>query len=795
MSLIDAIDQQNEAEVLKILEEHPGEVSIRDDEGNTYLNYAAEKSSLEIFKKLYELDTTVLDDPNKKGVTPLINSIMSGNLNISKFLAENGANVHQLDNDGHNLIHWATVCGQIESLKWAIDKKVDINLKDYTQEGCAVHYATVMDDISPEVSQAILLILLRHGAMPNSKDVDNRTPILWCASNGNVDAIEVLASSGGDLLIKDRDSLGVLHCAASHGYHEIIDVVMNRIPRTMVDDQDSAGHTALVYAVTYGHYESALKLLQYGADPNHQDQRLRTAAHSAAAKGQMRMLKLLRQYNASFDIQNYRGDMPFHEAVQSGSKDVVEWLLAMDSSVLDAPNHNGRTGLHLAAAAGNLELVILLCSKKCFVDPLISIEKNVYTPLDLAKEQNHELVVDYLTKMFSAKSSAEFSPEYIQKWKVSFEEMVAKAKLERDQRIKEAKNKPRRPSTSNGIIEKVEKKKEDVGVNTSNRTSRSAGVSKSTSVTNLEPEETMQKVQIETIQSAPSPQESDEESDGEKDPNLDIEEEFENLPPLSDDSPLLSAATSIDESDPEYLDEKMREKLDIPVAKTSISKSKKKKKEVRIVPDSTDHLTENKKEVMRVRREPEIGNDGGDVDIYEETEDDPNLSSKSPALATSKYIHERAIFQELTHLKRMQIQYGKVQERILVRSLVSNFCKMHNLDVKNFKFQTFYAWEKFLYDALSEQLKIIYLEERERLAETNMDSKYGANVKLSKFDSRVRQSLPNNDKIRDMQRIYSNSTISTKSSTYRKKLHKNQQQQNQPDSSKRCDCFQRHILL
>ncbi|PIO56251.1 hypothetical protein TELCIR_22350, partial [Teladorsagia circumcincta] len=65
--------------------------------------------------------------------------------------------------------------------------------------------------------------------------------------------------------------------------------------------------------------------------------------------------------------------------------------------------------------------------------------------------------------------------------------------------------------------------------------------------------------------------------------------------------------------------------------------------------------------------------------------------------ASKRYIHEKSIFQELTHLKRMQIQYGKVQERILVRSLVGNFCKMHGLDPVHFKFQTFYAWEKFLY--------------------------------------------------------------------------------------------------
>lgn len=226
-----------------------------------------------------------------------------------------------------------------------------------------------------EVGQAVLITLLRHGADANCMDTDNRTPMHWCAANGNLEAMSALYNSGGDLNIKDKDQLSVLHCAASHGYHEMIEFCIEKVSKAMIDESDRAGHTALFYAVSFGHYESAKILLEHGANPNHQDQRLRTAAHSAASRGQMRMLKLLRQYNASFDIQNYRGDSPFHEAVQSGSKDVVEWLLSLDKEGVNIPNHNGRTALHLAAAAGKIEIVILLCMVgECNVNPLMRFQ-------------------------------------------------------------------------------------------------------------------------------------------------------------------------------------------------------------------------------------------------------------------------------------------------------------------------------------------------------------------------------------------------------------------------------------
>lgn len=74
-----------------------------------------------------------------------------------------------------------------------------------------------------------------------------------------------------------------------------------------------------------------------------------------------------------------------------------------------------------------------------------------------------------------------------------------------------------------------------------------------------------------------------------------------------------------------------------------------------------------------------------------------HLSSAVAGAAERRYVHEKSIFEELTHLKKMQIQYGKVQEKVLVRSLINNFCKMHGLNPAHFRYSTFYEWEKFLY--------------------------------------------------------------------------------------------------
>ncbi|PIO63003.1 ankyrin repeat protein, partial [Teladorsagia circumcincta] len=273
----------------------------------------------------------------------------------------------------------------------------EVSVRD-PEDRVALHYAAETMDL--EMFQRIL---------------ERDLTLLDC----NLEAMHSLKQAGGNLEAVDRDRLGVLHCAASHGYHETIDFFMEAAPHTPVDQRDRAGHSALFYAVTYGHYEAAKHLLDHGASPNHQDNRLRTPSHCAAAKGQMRMLKLLKQYNASFEIQNYRGDLPVHEAVQSRSKDVVEWLLALQPSSINAASHEGRTCLHLAAAQGNLEMVVLLCTKGCFVDPLML----------------YKVVVDYLSKKHEAKAAAEIPEEEREKSKTTFEERLVQAKLSRGRNL------------------------------------------------------------------------------------------------------------------------------------------------------------------------------------------------------------------------------------------------------------------------------------------------------------------------------------------------------------------------
>lgn len=93
----------------------------------------------------------------------------------------------------------------------------------------------------------------------------------------------------------------------------------------------------------------------------------------------METLRLLAQHRADLWIRNARGDVPLHEAVASGRKDLVLWLLRSSSSIAQGPNgqvpslavtssassptvsahvvnNEGRSPLHIAAINNNVEM-------------------------------------------------------------------------------------------------------------------------------------------------------------------------------------------------------------------------------------------------------------------------------------------------------------------------------------------------------------------------------------------------------------------------------------------------------
>ena len=96
-------------------------------------------------------------------------------------------------------------------------------------------------------------------------------------------------------------------------------------------------------------------------------------AYCGATKGQTETLRLLVQHQADLWLRSTKGDVPLHEAVACGRKDLVLWILRQcqqqygengTGSVAAGPgiggahvvNNDGRSPLHIAAINNNVEM-------------------------------------------------------------------------------------------------------------------------------------------------------------------------------------------------------------------------------------------------------------------------------------------------------------------------------------------------------------------------------------------------------------------------------------------------------
>lgn len=302
-----------------------------DQNGRSLLHYCAEHQNTECASLLLQKRPQLLNLQDDDGCTPLHLATISGNVPFLGFLVNEARKILEetnfnlfidcYDNENHTAHHWATVCGEVGCIKVLHSVGADPSLPDI-HGAHPIHYASQLDSGSRKSSrrnEVIDAILSYAPTERDARDKDGRTPLLWAASSGNVEAIELLTKLKANVALQDLDGLTALHCAASRGYLECIECLLE-LCGSQVDQTDWSGASALFYAVTLGHADCSQFLLQEGAAPNRQDRKGRTPAHCGAAKGQLETLKILYQNGGNLWLRNSRGDLPLHEAVKSGRK-------------------------------------------------------------------------------------------------------------------------------------------------------------------------------------------------------------------------------------------------------------------------------------------------------------------------------------------------------------------------------------------------------------------------------------------------------------------------------------------
>jgi ankyrin repeat protein len=209
---------------------------------------------------------------------------------VLKFVKDNPTLVHDMDNYDCTPLHYAARYGRVETARWLIEQKADVNTVSYNQF-TPMHVVT---------DAAVARLLIKAGADLNAKDAWSKTPLQQAAQADRKDICEAILAAGFPIdlatalrlrkrvvvkqMLKENPAIAKeaeggsdlwanttpLGVAATQGDKEIVELLLKAgAPIDAATLRPNWGSiTALCNAVWASQYEIAVMLCEAGADCN-----------------------------------------------------------------------------------------------------------------------------------------------------------------------------------------------------------------------------------------------------------------------------------------------------------------------------------------------------------------------------------------------------------------------------------------------------------------------------------------------------------------------------------------------
>jgi len=165
-------------------------------------------SSTEDANEIIQKESSILNQQDAKGNTPLMQAAMQGREDLAKILVENGAQVNMQNFQGQTALYLA----------------VERNLPN------------------------VVALLLKFGAHPNLPNIDSVSPLHIAATGGNLVVVRLLKEHGAYINFHDDTGDTPLHYATREGQREVVRyLVMECGADPLIKNED--GETAIDLAL------------------------------------------------------------------------------------------------------------------------------------------------------------------------------------------------------------------------------------------------------------------------------------------------------------------------------------------------------------------------------------------------------------------------------------------------------------------------------------------------------------------------------------------------------------------
>ncbi|NWH36998.1 ANR55 protein, partial [Chloropsis hardwickii] len=302
------------------------------------------------------------------------------------------------------VVYQAAANGDVNTLTAVIREDPSI-LESCDREGCT----PLMHAVSGRQVDTVKL-LLKMGANINTQDACGRTSLSLATYLGWLEGCVSLLRNGAKQNIPDKNGRLPLHAATAEPDVRLLSLLLQQSNLSEINHQDNEGMTSLHWAAFHNRPQHTQTLLHKGADPTLVDKDFKTALHWAVQSGNRILCSIILDHWQGPSIINYddeNGKTCMHIAAAAGYSDIISELAKVPKCNLQALDVDDRTPLHWAAAAGKADCVQTLLELGIDSSPR---DINENTPLTYAIYCGHTACIKLLSQESSISESVHQFP-------------------------------------------------------------------------------------------------------------------------------------------------------------------------------------------------------------------------------------------------------------------------------------------------------------------------------------------------------------------------------------------------
>uniref|UniRef100_A0A7I4YCQ5 ANK_REP_REGION domain-containing protein n=2 Tax=Haemonchus contortus TaxID=6289 RepID=A0A7I4YCQ5_HAECO len=347
-----AASSQGQLQICKTLLQYRPQISNHVCNGQwNALRSAACNNHLDVLNLLIDSGVNV-DEVGSGERTALRGAAWAGHRDIVSRLLKAHACVDRKDSEDRTALMAAAFMDHWEIVDLLLDHGAKISETD--SAGATALHLALSNGSKTEAHDKTVQTLIRRGSDLTLADAHGRVCIHLAAYHGDRNLKALIGATCIDV----QDSLGrtPLMLAASQGQLEAVDLLTKS--GAYIDCIDSDGRTAFQLAAIHGHLPVVDMLLGLGADEAHKDNDGAVALHYAVAHGDVTLCRALAT-KATVRATDRAGNSPLINACQGDNEEVVEELINLGANV-EQLSLNGQSALRVAALSGNTKIVRLL---------------------------------------------------------------------------------------------------------------------------------------------------------------------------------------------------------------------------------------------------------------------------------------------------------------------------------------------------------------------------------------------------------------------------------------------------